>query len=57
MLARYAGFEVIGADELEHFDSTVFIRRHTLSALHDLRQRGIKPTMSAEDLLKLTRER
>lgn len=57
MLARYAGFDVIDADELEHFGASDFIRSHTRAALEQLKSRGIKPTMSAEDLLKLTRDR
>jgi len=57
MLARYAGFDVIDADELEHFEASEFIRSHTRTALEQLKVRGIKPTMSAEELLRLTRER
>jgi hypothetical protein len=57
MLARYAGFEIIEADELEGFDPVEFVRRHTSAALELLKQQGVKPTMSAEELLKITRER
>lgn len=55
MLARYAGFDIIDADELERFDIEEFIRSHTRSALDRLRDRGLVPTMSVEDLMKLTR--
>lgn len=55
MLARYAGFDIINADELEHFDIEEFVRSHTRSALDRLRERGIVPTMSVEDLMRLTR--
>lgn len=56
MLAKDAGFDVIDADELEHFDLEEFVRRHTKEALRKLQQQGIKPTMTASELLKLTRE-
>ncbi|HEY5047717.1 MAG TPA: hypothetical protein VII49_06860 [Rhizomicrobium sp.] len=57
MLARYAGFDVIDADELANFNAAEFIRRHTRDALANLRERRIKPTMSAEELTRITRER
>ena len=57
MLARYAGFEVITADELENFDPENFVREHTKSALERLKQENISPTMSVEKLMKLTREK
>lgn len=57
MLARYAGFEIIDSDELENFDLDDFIKRHTQHALDRIRQDGIVPSMSAEELMKLTRDR
>jgi len=57
MLARYAGFEVIDADELANFNPEEFVRRHTREALANLRKRKIQPTMSAEELMKITREK
>jgi hypothetical protein len=58
MLARYvAGFITFDLDELEHLDLDKFIRDQTREALHKLRDEGISPTMSAEDLIKLTRGR
>jgi hypothetical protein len=58
MLAKYsAGFEVIDADELENFDPQSFIRRQTQSALERLSREHVEPTMSAEELMKLTRDR
>ncbi len=58
MLARYvAGFITFDLDELEDLDLEKFIRDQTREALHKLRDEGISPTMSAEDLLKLTRGR
>jgi hypothetical protein len=57
MLARnVADFEVIGADELANFDSEEFIRRQIVSALERLRNSNVSPTMSAEELMKLTRD-
>ena len=55
MLAKDAGFEILDADELANFDLETFIRDHTRAALNSLREQGIKPTMTANELLKLTR--
>ena len=58
MLAQYvAGFDVVDADQLESFNAEEFIRRKTISALENLRAQNVRPTMSAEELMKLTRER
>lgn len=57
MLARYVGFDVITADELEVFDAETFVRERTLRALQTLREKNVSPTMSVEDLMKLTREK
>jgi len=54
-LAKYAGFDVIDADELATFDPAEFVRRRTRNALRSLGERGIKPTMTAEALDDLTR--
>jgi hypothetical protein len=56
MLATYAGFEVVDADELAAFDPGEFIRRHTQAALMRLAQQNVVPTMSAEELMRLTRD-
>jgi hypothetical protein len=56
MLARYvAGFINFDLDELENLDLDRFIRDQTRETLSKLRESGISPTMSAEDLMKLTR--
>jgi hypothetical protein len=56
MLAKYlAGFDVIDVDELDNFDVSSFVKEKVQSTLSDLKSRGIKPSISAEDLLKLTR--
>ena len=57
MLAKYAGFEDLSPDELEEFDLEEFVKRRTAEALEALRERNIKPTMTAEELLKITRDR
>lgn len=57
MLARYAGFEIIDADELSDFDIEDFVRRRTRIALDRLHEQNIVPTMSAEELMKITREK
>lgn len=56
-LAKYAGFSVIDADEMAQFDPLEFIREHTARALAELEQSGIEPTMTAEELMKITRDR
>lgn len=55
MLARYAGFDDIGPDELDEFDLEEFVRRKTREALEKLDEAGVIPNMSAEELMKLTR--
>jgi hypothetical protein len=56
MLARYvAGFIDLDLEQLENLDLNEFIREQTLKALMTLRDRGIHPTMTVEELMKLTR--
>lgn len=55
MLATYAGFEILSSTAMEEFNANAFIRDRTRIALDHLKLLGIEPTMSAEDLLKLTR--
>lgn len=57
MLATYAGFEIISAMAMGEFDTELFIKTHTQSALKRLREQGVEPTMTAEEVLRLTRER
>lgn len=57
MLAKYAGFEDLSPDEMEDFDLEEFIRRRTYEALSKLQELNIKPTMTAEEIMKLTRDR
>ena len=55
MLARYLGFDEIPYDELENFDVERFVREHTARALARLRETGVRPTMTADQLQKITR--
>jgi len=55
MLAKYAGFEILTPDELEEFDLEEFVKRRTQDALAQLKKNGIRPTMTAEELMKWTR--
>lgn len=57
MLAKYAGFDTIDADELAAFDLDDFVRRHTQAAIDRIRQEGIVPTMTAEEFMKISRDR
>jgi len=56
-LARHAGFDVVSPDEMEVLQAEEFIRLRTDTALAVLREKGIKPTMSLEELLTITRGR
>lgn len=55
MLARYAGFELLSPDELEDFNLEEFIRKRTQTALAQIEASGVKPSMTAEELMKLSR--
>ena len=57
MLARHAGFDFIDADELEKFDVERFVRSKAASAISRLEELGIAPTMTAAQLMKITREK
>jgi hypothetical protein len=57
MLAKYAGFEVLDPDEMAAFDLEDFIRRRTQRALEEFKSRNIRPTMTAEELMRITREK
>jgi len=56
-LAKFAGFEVISPDQVDNFSVQEFISTRTKSAIAVLREKGIKPSMSLEELLKVTRNR
>lgn len=50
-----ASYELLDHDELRTFDVDFFVREASVRALSKIRERGIKPTMSAADLMTLTR--
>lgn len=55
-LAAAAGFRVLDPEQLAQFDDKSFIRADTRAALATLRDEGIEPTMTAEELTRLTRD-
>lgn len=55
MLAQHADFEYIDADDLQDFNVETFIREKAGIALQRLKERGIRPSMTAAQLMKLTR--
>jgi hypothetical protein len=54
-LAESAGFQIVYADEIENFEPDDFVRRRAREAVRSLDRDGIRPTMTAEELHKLTR--
>jgi len=57
MLAKsLADFDELDPDELLDWDPLIYIRNKTRDALNQLKQSGVRPTMSADELLKITRE-
>ncbi|KJE36034.1 hypothetical protein UF64_08105 [Thalassospira sp. HJ] len=54
-LAKKAGFDVISPDEMDEMQAAEFIRGRTESALAVLNEKGIRPNMTIEELLKITR--
>ena len=56
MLAKdVAGFEEIDATELQNWNIVDYVKNRTKAALKMLRERGVTPIMTSDDLLKLTR--
>jgi hypothetical protein len=56
-LAMDAGFHYLTAEELMNFDADTFVRRTAKFALDELRERQIRPSMTAAELMKITREK
>ncbi|WP_170358642.1 hypothetical protein [Ruegeria arenilitoris] len=54
-LAKSAGFEVISPNEMDELNLGDFTRYRTSAALVSLDERKIAPTMTIEELLKITR--
>lgn len=57
MLAKHVGFDVIDPDEMANFDINDFVRRHTREALESLQKQGIEPNMTAEEVMRMTRDK
>ncbi|UVO50367.1 hypothetical protein M0208_07470 [Sphingomonas sp. SUN019] len=56
ILAKYsAGFELLDAENLDDFDIEAYIKSQTENALRSLDELGIKPQISSDELIKLTR--
>ncbi|NIJ35491.1 hypothetical protein FHR22_000140 [Sphingopyxis panaciterrae] len=56
ILARYAaGFEVFDTEDLDDFDVESYIKHQTEQALSSLKAKGIKPAISSDELMKITR--
>lgn len=54
-LATSAGFQIVYADDFEDFDPEDFVKKRAREAVDSLKRDGLTPTMSADDLHKLTR--
>lgn len=54
-LAHAAGFVVLDPEQMASFDADAFVRERQRAALATLREEGVVPQMSAEDVLKITR--
>jgi hypothetical protein len=55
MLAKSIGFLTFDVDELAELSITDLIRENLEAALGELRERGVAPTLSADELMKLMR--
>ncbi|MDO8979949.1 MAG: hypothetical protein Q7V17_12040 [Afipia sp.] len=55
ILAHYAGFALLDLDQLAEANLPDLVRENLEKALLSLKGRGIKPTISAEELMKLMR--
>lgn len=56
-LANYAGFDFLLPDDLDQFDVDAFIKRKASEAILKLKEKDIRPTMTADELMKITREK
>jgi hypothetical protein len=55
MLAKFIGFLTFDVDQLAELSISDLVRENLESALARLRDQGVVPTMSAEELMKLMR--
>jgi hypothetical protein len=56
MIAKSLGFETFEIRELAELDMEDLVRSKLEQALQELKRKGISPTLSAEDLMKLMRD-
>lgn len=56
MLANYAGFDTLDIAELDNFDVASYVKDRISGSLRSLKEKGLSPSMSAEDILSLTRD-
>lgn len=56
-LAVNVGFDFLTPEEIDHFDVDEFIKRKASDAIRRLKEKDIRPTMTADELMKITRER
>ena len=56
-LAQFAGFDVVSSANLDDFDINTFIHHKTSAAIVALQERGIKPELTEEELMKMTRDK
>jgi hypothetical protein len=57
LLAKNAGFDFLLPDELDQFDVDTFIKIKASDAIRRLKEKDIRPTMTADELMKMTREK
>jgi len=56
VLARFiAGFEIFDAEDLDDFDVETYVREKTAEALLSIKDLGINPSMSSDELTKMMR--
>ncbi|MGO9742879.1 MAG: hypothetical protein ACLPN5_15490 [Roseiarcus sp.] len=56
-LAREAGFDFLSAVALDDFDVGAYIKKKARESIDELKRRHVRPTMTADELLRITRER
>jgi hypothetical protein len=54
-LARYAGFDILDADDLASLDTAELVRTRTRKVFDELFDRNVLPTMTMEEVVRLTR--
>ena len=57
LLARYAGFEVFDAEDLENLDTPEIARSNIQRAIEEIRDSGISAILNSEELMRLLRDK